>query len=540
MDQPVAQSASSRGLKIGEPFLVVAVKRCTMINPIRRLVVVLGDQLDESSRAFEGFQADSDCIWMAEVRDESTRIPISKARIVMFLAAMRHFRNSLRSRGWRVEYSELTDSGREATLSSELSRFVALHRPREIVCVEPGEWRLREELGRELWAVGKEGWLEDDHFLCSHSEFEAHAAGRRQLRMEFFYREMRRRKGVLMDGTSPAGGEWNFDAENRGTFGKDGPVFLPPPVRFKPDEITSEVITMVCAEFPEAPGEVSHFDFPVTRAEALVALEDFIKNRLPLFGRYQDAMWSGEPWLYHARLSAALNLKLLRPWEVIVSAEKAWREGHASIESVEGFIRQILGWREYVRGVYWLFMPRYLDGNALDATHSLPSFYWNGQTEMSCLRETIQQTLKYGYAHHIQRLMVTGLYALLLGVSPKQVHEWYLSVYLDAVEWVELPNTLGMSQYADGGVMASKPYVATGKYIQRMSNYCKGCRYDPGKAVGGEACPFTTLYWDFLSRNRGKLQKNQRMSLQLKNLDRISSATLEAIRERADEIKGWV
>ena len=256
-----------------------------------------------------------------------------------------------------------------------------------------------------------------------------------------------------------------------------------------------------------------------------------------LFGRYQDAIWTGEPWLWHARLSQAMNLKLLDPRDVVSGAERAWRKGKVPLEAAEGFIRQVIGWREYVRGVYWHFMPEYLDRNSLGAEAALPAFYWSAETEMNCLKDAIGQTMKYGYAHHIQRLMVTGLFAMLLGVRPQEVHRWYLAVYVDAVEWVELPNTVGMSQFADGGVMASKPYCATGAYIDRMSNACKGCRYNPKKATGPEAGPFTTLYWDFLARHEKLLAKNQRMAMQLKNLSRKEAGELRSIRRQADELK---
>jgi deoxyribodipyrimidine photolyase-related protein len=269
----------------------------------------------------------------------------------------------------------------------------------------------------------------------------------------------------------------------------------------------------------------------------VTALDHFIDERLPTFGRFQDAMWTDEPWLYHSLLSSALNLKLLGAREVVEAAEKSYRQGHAPLESVEGFIRQILGWREYVRGVYWTRMPNYLELNALDAHEDLPGFYWTGDTPMHCLRQVITQTLDYGYAHHIQRLMVTGLYALLLGVAPRQVHAWYLAVYVDAIEWVELPNTLGMSQFGDGGLMASKPYAASGKYIQRMSNYCADCRFNPAKATDEDACPFTTLYWDFLSRHRTRLARNPRMRMQVKNLERMSRKKREEVRTRAAALR---
>jgi deoxyribodipyrimidine photolyase-related protein len=312
---------------------------------------------------------------------------------------------------------------------------------------------------------------------------------------------------------------------------------LPAPVRFEPDAVTRGVLELVERHFAEHPGSLADFDWPVTPEQAQVALEDFITNRLPSFGQYQDAMWTREPWLYHSRISAAMNLKLLDPRDAIAAAERAYREKRAPLASVEGFIRQILGWREYVRGIYWAQMPEYADRNAMQAHEPLPALYWNADTEMACLRDAIGQTLQYGYAHHIQRLMVTGLYALLLGVDPRAVHEWYLAMYVDAVEWVELPNTLGMSQYADGGVMASKPYIATGKYIQRMSDHCTGCRFNPAQATGDDACPFTTLYWDYLQRHEEPMRLNQRMSLQVRNLERLDADTRAAISARASAIR---
>jgi deoxyribodipyrimidine photolyase-related protein len=381
---------------------------------------------------------------------------------------------------------------------------------------------------------------EDRHFFVSVREFAAHARGRKSLRMEFFYREQRKRQRVLMDPNdenAPLGDQWSFDAENREAFAAGGPGKVPPRSRFEPDAVTRDVIALVDQRFAAHPGRLDSFAWPVTRAQALQALQAFVQQRLPLFGRYQDAMWPGDPWLYHAHLSAALNLKLLNPREVVAAAVAAHDAGHAPLASVEGFVRQILGWREYVRGIYWTQMPGYLERNALGADADLPHWYWTGATDMACLRDALEQTLTHGYANHIQRLMVTGLYALMLGVNPKQVHAWYLAVYVDAVEWVELPNTLGMSQYADGGLMGSKPYIATGKYIQRMSPHCKGCRYDPAERSGDNACPFTTLYWDFLMRHETTLARNPRMALQVKNVARLTEAQKQAVGERAAAIR---
>jgi deoxyribodipyrimidine photolyase-related protein len=301
--------------------------------------------------------------------------------------------------------------------------------------------------------------------------------------------------------------------------------------------MTREVIGLVESRFAAHPGRLDAFDWPLTPEQAEDALQDFTTHRLPLFGAYQDAMWQDEPWLYHSRLSAAMNLKLLSPRRVVEAAVAAYRRGDAPIEAVEGFVRQVLGWREYIRGVYWLRMPAFLDDNALNADVPLPAFYWTGETDMACLRDALKQTLDLGYAHHIQRLMVTGLFALLLGVRPREIHAWYLAVYVDAVEWVELPNVLGMSQYADGGKMVSKPYAASGKYIQRMSNYCAGCRYDPGEAVGPTACPFTTLYWDFLDRHAKRFRDHPRAGMQWRNLDRLSETRIDAIRAQGRQLR---
>ncbi|KQW40368.1 cryptochrome/photolyase family protein [Rhizobacter sp. Root404] len=505
---------------------------------LRTLVVVLGDQLDLAASGFDGFDARTDAVWMAEVADESTHVWSGKPRIAMFLAAMRHFALALQAAGLPLHYTRLEAPGNAGSLAAQLQADIRRLRPTHLVMTAPGDWRVLQAI--KAVAAANDLPLdirEDRHFFTTVREFAVHARGRKSLRMEFFYREQRARHGVLMDGGAPAGGRWNYDAENRESFGKNGPDGVPPRATFAPDEVTREVLDMVERRFASHPGRLDGFAWPVTRAHARLALQAFMRERLPLFGRYQDAIWPGDPWLYHAQLSAALNLKLLDPHEVVAAAEAAYRDGHAPLASVEGFVRQILGWREYVRGLYWTRMPDYVERNALDAQQDLPAWYWTGATDMACLRDALAQTLTHGYANHIQRLMVTGLYALMLGVQPKQVHAWYLAVYVDAVEWVELPNTLGMSQYADGGLMGSKPYVATGKYIQRMSPHCAGCRYDPAQRSGERACPFTTLYWDFLMRHEALLAGNPRMALQVKNVARLADAERAAVRERAASIR---
>jgi deoxyribodipyrimidine photolyase-related protein len=504
----------------------------------RHLVIILGDQLDEASSALADFDPALDKVWMAEVMEESTHVLSSKQRTTVFLSAMRHFAEHLRGKKFQVNYTQLDDADNSGTLAGELSKAIEQHNPQALVMTAPGDWRVLQQLR----AVTKQCKLpldvrDDTHFFSTVREFAQHAEGRKQLRLEYFYRELRQKTGILMEGKKPIGGKWNFDAENRGSFGKQGPPALPPPTRFTPDDITQEVMHLVNQRLAHHPGSINTFGWPVTRAQALQALHEFIEQRLPSFGVYQDAMWEGEVWLYHSHLSCALNLKLLNPKEVVEAAQAAFVSGHAPIEAVEGFIRQILGWREYVRGIYWTHMPEYLSRNSMDAHASLPEFYWTGNTDMACLRDAIGQTLQHGYAHHIQRLMVTGLYALLLGVEPKEVHAWYLGVYVDAVEWVELPNTLGMSQYADGGLMASKPYIASGKYIDRMSNHCQGCRFNPAQSTGPNACPFTTLYWNYLIQHADSLAQNPRMLMQLKNVNRLSTEERQAIALQAEQHK---
>jgi len=503
---------------------------------IRRLVVILGDQLNEDSLALVGFHNSTDVIWMAETKSESTHVPSHKARTAIFLSAMRHYCDYQHSIGRKVIYRHLRD--REKTIASALEKTITDHAIEKVVFVKPGEMRVENSLRHTLdehhqcYEI-----LEDNHFICNPRDFSKFGDESSNQRLEFFYRKLRKTTGVLMDSNIPVGGSWNYDKENRSSFPKSGPEFVPEPVRFVPGPTTQEVMANVISYFPDNPGKLDDFNWPVTRGEALEALDDFITNRLSHFGEYQDAMWFGQSWLYHSRLSVCLNLKLLNPREVILAAESAYHQGAAPLASVEGFIRQILGWREFVRLIYLHRMPDYGDSNALGAKEPLPDFYWTGKTEMVCLRECIGQTLNTGYNHHIQRLMVTGLYSLLLGVHPKFIHEWFLSMYVDAVEWVELPNVIGMSQYADGGVMGSKPYIATGKYINRMSNYCCNCVYDPNQSTGENACPFTTLYWDFLDRHQSQMAGNHRMILQLKNLERLENTERELIREKAQKLR---
>jgi len=507
--------------------------------PPDTLLIVLGDQLDRGSPLLVAMDRENDLAWMAEVHGEANAVWSHKVRIAFFLSAMRHFRDDLRARDIPLLYRTLSENEDTPTLEEALRRDIALVRPQRLKVLQPGEYRVL----RVIEAVAVEAGLplevfEDPHFVCPLPDFNRHADARGQLRMEYFYRDMRRKTGLLMDAHGkPEGGAWNFDAENRGAFGKAGSGVVPPPPVFPPDALTRSVLHEVAGTFEDHPGDLDRFNWPLTPEDARIELADFIAHRLPRFGETQDAMWTGEAFLHHSRLSAAMNVKLLDPLEVCRMAEAAWRQGRVPLAAAEGFIRQIIGWREFVRGIYWRFMPGYLDRNALEARADLPAFYWTGVTDMACLREVIGQTLATGYAHHIQRLMVTGLFSLLLGVDPRQIHAWFLAIHLDAVEWVELPNTLGMSQYADGGILASKPYIASGNYIRRMSNYCDGCRYKADLRIGENACPFTTLYWDFLRRHRTRLVQNPRMRPQVRNLDRLTETEQHKIAEQAEALR---
>lgn len=511
---------------------------------VRHLVVVLGDQLSENLTSLRGFDATRDRVWMAENDQEATHVWCHKFRLVGFFSPMRHFRQRLGERNWAIDYHSLSPDRRRAkgcSFASLLSTALADRRPQRVIVTMPGDFRVRESLRQvcEDAGIGLE-IRNDDDFYCTPERFARWAEGRKSWVMENFYRQMRSEHDILMEGPDrPVGGQWNFDHENRGRFGKQGPGDVPHPPRFKPDAITREVIEMVERRFPDHPGDATAFDLPVTREQAMEYLCDFVDNRLPSFGEYQDAMWAGSDFLYHSRLSHAMNLHLLSAQEVVTAVTSAWASGRAPLAATEGFIRQVLGWREYVRGVYWLRMPGYAELNALDcaADQDVPRSFWDGQTEMVCVGDAMRLLLKTAYAHHIQRLMVLGLFAQLMGVHPAAFNRWHMAMYADAVDWVSLPNALGMSQYGDGGMMATKPYCASGNYINGMSNYCRGCRYNPKRATGEDACPFTTLYWDFLDRHRDRFRSNHRMSLQLKNLERKSADEMVAIRQRAASIR---
>jgi deoxyribodipyrimidine photolyase-related protein len=496
------------------------------------LVPVLGDQLSLSLSSLGDADPADAIVLMMEVAEETGYVRHHKAKLAYILSAMRHHAEALRAAGWQVDYVALDDPDNEGSFTGEIARAVARHDPDRIVVTEAGEWRVAAMIDgwETLFGIPVE-IRPDTRFVCDHQEFDAWAEGRAELTMEFFYRVMRRKTGLLMDGAKPVGDRWNFDKENRKPAQAD--LLMPRPLSFPPDATTQDVIAMVEARFPDHPGTTDGFDYAVTAADAERQAAHFFKHALPQFGDYEDAMLTGERYLWHSVLSPYINSGLLEPLDLCRRAEAEYRAGRAPLNSVEGYIRQIIGWREFMRGIYWREGPDYVDRNFLEHRRALPGWYWTGETDMHCLSEALGQTLATAHAHHIQRLMVTGNFALLIGADPKQVHEWYLEVYVDAYEWVELPNTLGMSQFGDGGLVGSKPYVSSGAYIDRMSDYCGHCRYDVKQRTGPDACPFNALYWDFLARHRDKLGPNRRLAMPYRTWDRMAADTRAEIRAQA-------
>ncbi len=520
----------------------------------RHLVLILGDQLNLDNPALEGFDATQDAILMVEASHEATQVWSHKARIVLFLSAMRHFYDALASQypcgthessSWGI-YLKLGEHN-FVTLQAAWTHQIATLKPQKVIICEPGEYRLEQDLIALCKEFNTHLVIRDDtHFMCSKADFKHWAADgkndtKKELRMEFFYRKMRQKYDVLMQDREPVGGAWNYDAENRKTFGKTGPQDVPAPPAVSIDAITQSVIDDVERHFPNHPGSLDNFIWPVNREEALKFLDDFISNKLADFGDHQDAMWqatngSQSPYLWHSLLSTSLNLKLLNPREVIAAAVAAYKKNQLPLASIEGFIRQILGWREFIRGVYWLDMPQMAKSNHYNHTRALPSWYWTGDTQMNCMRQTVNDTMQLGYAHHIQRLMVTGMFGILAELNPREVEAWYLAVYVDSIEWVELPNVAGMALYANGGRFTSKPYVASGAYIKRMSNYCSNCKYKPELKTGANACPTTTLYWNFLIKHYDTFSRNPRTALMAKNVDRFSEEDVATVQAQAQHL----
>jgi deoxyribodipyrimidine photolyase-related protein len=477
---------------------------------------VLGDQLSHDNPALDGVQR----VLMVESEAKLSSGPFHRQKLHLLLSAMRHFAAELRERDVDVDYR------RAPTMAVGLREHVTRHRPDAVALLEPSSAG-----GQRLAALEPVRLVRGTLFLTHPSEFADWAEGRRRLVMEDFYRWQRRRLDLLMEGDEPVGGRWNFDVENREPPPRDSRP--PAPYRPREDAIDREVRRDLDALALRSFGVDAPRLWPATRAEALRSLRRFVSTRLPDFGRWQDAMLNGEHLMWHSHLASSLNLGLLRPGEVVEAAIDAHRSGHAPIEAVEGFVRQVAGWREYVWGMYWLRAADWAGMNALRARADLPAAFADGDTDMRCVADAVAGLKRTAYAHHIVRLMVFGNLSLLLGVRPDRVYDWFHHSFIDGYPWVMAPNALGMAAYADGGAMMTKPYAASGRYIDRMSDHCGGCRYDPTRRTGDDACPFTTLYWDFLDRNRGSLAGNRRMRMPYRNLERIDAAELDEIRERA-------
>ena len=499
------------------------------------LRIILGDQLSNEISSLSGINAEEDIVLICEVFAEATYVKHHKKKIVFLFSAMRHFAEELRvEKNYQVEYLKLNDPEPMQSFTQAVEKTLAKHKIDEIIVTSPGEYRVLTEINiwQELFGLPVD-IREDARFLCNQVEFKNWSKDRKNLRMEYFYREMRKKYSILMDGDQPIGGKWNFDLENRKP---PNPNFdIPETFSSEPDAVTLDVMQLVEDKFSDHMGVLSDFHFAINAAQAKIALKQFIDERLKYFGDFQDAMIQGKPWMYHSHVGLYLNCGLLSPLECIQAAEQAYHDSHAPLNAVEGFIRQILGWREFVRGIYWNEMPDYASLNFFEAERDLPAFYWDADTKMNCVHQSVKETSQNAYAHHIQRLMVLGNFALLTGINPVQVNAWFLSVYADAFEWVELPNVSGMALFADGGYLASKPYAAGGGYINKMSNYCKSCSYSVTKKSGPDACPFNYLYWDFLERNRNKLGNNHRIGMMYKVYDRMSEEKKEMIKGDSNE-----
>ncbi|HIC7358122.1 TPA: cryptochrome/photolyase family protein [Legionella pneumophila] len=501
-----------------------------------KLCFILGDQLNETIASLAAINKQEDIVFLCEVAEETSYVSHHPKKIAFLFSAMRHFAQQLKNKGYRVRYTAFDDPHNQGSFAKELLRAIEEEQASAICLTEPGEWRVLKmfhDLKNQL--VIPLTIHEDNRFLCKINEFRNWAKGKKQLRMEFFYRMMRQKYRLLVDSNGkPIGGSWNYDTQNRKNANRIRS--FPRRLEHATDGITDEVLGLVSRHFAKHFGQCYPFNLAVTREQALGEANYFMEHCLYNFGEYQDAMLKNEISLYHSKLSFYLNAGLLLPLELCHMAEQAYHSKHIPLNSVEGFVRQILGWREYVRGIYWLYMPDYSEMNYFNATRPLPSFFWGKETGMFCIKEVVRHTSIEAYSHHIQRLMITGNFALLAGLDPKQVCEWYLAVYADAYEWVELPNTLGMALYADGGLMASKPYAASGKYIQRMSNFCQSCYYNPNDLLGEKACPFNALYWNFLQKNEGKLRGNPRLHYAYMNWQKMDPDKQKEIIHKAQQL----
>lgn len=496
---------------------------------------ILGDQLWMDQAALAGADPSRSVVLMVESRGRGSQRRYHQQKLVLVYSAMRHFAAALQARGWRVDYHRGEDT---PVFVDALRRHVRQFQPKAIRVMQPSDWATTEAL--PVWSRQAGVRIEtvpSNQFLVPREEFREWAGSSRHLLMENHYRRVRRQLGILVDAAGqPEGGRWNLDAENRRTvtqWKKDGSPRPAAPLREPPDAITREVIGWVEREFAGHPGRADGFWLPVDAAGARRWLAAFVEERLGRFGPYEDLMLAREPTLFHSVLSPLLNLGLLTPMECVEAAVAAWRAGRAPLESVEGFVRQVIGWREFIHGVYWLRMPGYTALNALEARRPLPAWFWTGETDLQCLRQCLRQVIDTGYNHHIQRLMVLGNFLLLAGVDPGEALGWFNEMYVDAHDWVMAANVIGMVLHADGGFMASKPYAASGAYLSRMSDYCQGCRYRPTEKSGPDACPFNPLYWDFIGRHARRFASNPRMAVMVRSWEGKSAAEKASIRAAA-------
>ncbi|NDI86242.1 cryptochrome/photolyase family protein [Undibacterium crateris] len=499
------------------------------------LRLILGDQLNPQHSWFQQV-SDEHVYVMLEMRQETDYVLHHAQKIIAIFAAMRAFAHSLQQAGHRVHYQTIQEADPAISLPMLLDQLLLHYQCTELRYQEPDEYRLDQQLAAYQPAAGIPKYcVSSEHFFTLRHEVAAQFKGKSRWLMEHFYRAMRARHQILMEQDQPAGGQWNYDADNRAAW--SGLPWEPADQRPVHDhsQLWQDIQAAGVASFGEP--QAAQFRWPLNRTEALQQLQVFVSTALPHFGSYQDAM-SHRAWrLFHSLLSFALNTKMLNPAEVVHAVEQEWRAARIPLHAAEGFIRQILGWREYVRGVYWARMPDYVEQNHFDHQQPLPAWFWTGQTRMHCVSSAIGQSLEHAYAHHIQRLMVIGNFALLAGLQPQAVHQWYLGIYIDAFEWVELPNTLGMSQYADGGFLATKPYVSTATYIDKMGDYCKGCYYDKKQKTGERACPFNALYWDFFARNAEQLSRNPRIGMVYPQWRKMSPEIQAAYQQQAQRIR---
>ncbi|WP_417579365.1 cryptochrome/photolyase family protein [Nitrincola sp.] len=498
---------------------------------MKELRLILGDQLNAAHSWFK-HQDDQVVYLIAELIQEINYVIHHVQKVTGFFAAMQQFAQALQQAGHQVDYLTLDETAQFKDLPDLLANRIALHNITQFSYQAPDEYRLDQQLSQFAKSISIPTTMADtEHFLTSRDAWNSIPHSR----MEFFYRHLRKIHNVLMDSDGkPLGGRWNFDSENRNRLPDN--TDIPEPLLFSED--VSVIYARLQRHQVKTLGSLDphHFIWPVNRQQARQLLQYFLHQCLPHFGQYQDAMTERGWSLFHSRLSFCLNTKMLQPIEVIRAAESHWRahQQAISLAQIEGFIRQILGWREYVRAVYWAHMPDYSKQNYLSADRGLPDFYWTGQTRMQCMAHAITQSLEHAYAHHIQRLMVTGNFTLLAGIHPDEVDHWYLGIYMDAIEWVELPNTRGMSLFADGGLIASKPYAASGNYLNKMSHYCKNCHYDVKRRSGANSCPFNSLYWHFIHRHADKFSANPRMAMVYRNWQKFSKEEQQSILSTAE------